>query len=108
MNVALELPSGLVRRGHDALAGGLELVEPGQELVRQPDVAEDQSRPSGEVLREVLLGRLEAVARRLRERERTQELASMVDEEGRLCLREGGPAFMVERSGPFAAVVLGP
>src|SRR6266487_5965935 len=82
VDVALQPPALLVLGRDQALAGRLQLVEPGQQLLREPHVSKDQPRPRRQVAGQVLFGRREPITGGLDERERPQGLAAVLDGQG--------------------------
>ena len=82
MDVALQPPALGVGGGHDPLPGGLELLQPLQELLGQADVAKDQARSRRQVPCQVLLGRGQALPGGLGQGQGPQELPPVVHGQG--------------------------
>src|SRR5215217_4841561 len=74
VEVALEPPTLLVWGGHQPLPRCLEVVEPREQLRRQPDVAENEPGLRSEIIEQLLFGGSRRVAASIRDCQRTEEL----------------------------------
>src|SRR3954452_22894367 len=79
VDVALEAPALRVLRGDEPLLRRLQILESRAEVLRQPDVAENEPCLSREVGDELALRVVERIVRGHRDREGTEELSALFD-----------------------------
>ena len=79
VDVALEPAPLLVLRGDQSLLRGLQVVQPGLQLLGQPNVAQHESGLRREIGDQLLVRRRDGIARRLAHGERAEQLARLLD-----------------------------